>query len=249
MSTPLRYAPRVHPKGKDARVLLTSVFGPYAQDDEDGISPIVPNVGKVKAMCELIREHTPNATIVVGGHLANKPGLGELIDADHVVKGEGVSWFRRFLGETGDRPVRHPLIGSAFGSRAMGVPFGTGKGDTAATVIPSVGCPMGCNFCSTSAMFGGKGSFVNFYDSGDELFEVMCGMERELRVQSFFVMDENFLLYRKRALRLLELMRQHGKSWALYVFSSANTLRLYSTEELVGLGISWVWIGLGGNGR
>ena len=29
--------------------------------------------------------------------------------------------------------------------------------DTAATVIPSVGCPLGCNFCSTSAMFGGKG--------------------------------------------------------------------------------------------
>lgn len=315
MSTPLRYAPRVHPQGTDARVLLTSVFGPYAQDDEYGsrrinpmelyhnqvtrvqgafslrmfhrswglmmiqanleapctlldfptrerfieelkkgdydvvgISSIVPNIGKVKAMCELIREHLPNATIVVGGHLANKPGLRDLIDVDHVVKGEGVTWFRRFLGETGDRPIRHPLIGSAFGSRAMGVPFGGGKGETAATVIPSVGCPMGCNFCSTSAMFGGKGSFFNFYDSGDELFEVMCGLEKALETRSFFVMDENFLLYRKRALRLLELMREHGKSWALYVFSSANTLRLYSIEELVGLGISWVWIGLEGNG-
>ena len=30
------------------------------------------------------------------------------------------------------------------------------------------------------------------------------------------------------------------------MFSSANTLRLYSMEEIVGLGISWVWIGLEG---
>jgi radical SAM superfamily enzyme YgiQ (UPF0313 family) len=42
------------------------------------------------------------------------------------------------------------------------VPFGTGKGETAATLVPSVGCPLGCNFCSTSAMFGGKGRFVSF---------------------------------------------------------------------------------------
>jgi radical SAM superfamily enzyme YgiQ (UPF0313 family) len=124
--------------------------------------------------------------------------------------------------------------------------MGSRPADTAATLIPSVGCPMGCNFCSTSAMFGGKGRFINFYDSGDELFEVMAQLETVLGVQSFFVMDENFLLYRKRALRLLERMRAAGKSWSLYVFSSANTLRLYSMEELVGLGISWVWIGLEG---
>ena len=59
-------------------------------------------------------------------------------------------------------------------------------------------------------------------------------------------MDENFLLHRKRALRLLELMREHGKAWALYVFSSANALRQYTDDELVGLGVSWVWLGLEG---
>jgi len=59
-------------------------------------------------------------------------------------------------------------------------------------------------------------------------------------------MDENFLLHRRRALRLLELMRAHGKAWTLYVFSSANTLRRYTMDEIVGLGISWVWIGLEG---
>ena len=128
----------------------------------------------------------------------------------------------------------------------MGVQLSTGKGSVAATVIPSVGCPMGCNFCSTSAMFGGKGKHVDFYKTGDELFEVMLDLEKNLDVWSFFVMDENFLLHRKRALRLLELMEQHDKSWALYVFSSANVLKSYTIEQLVGLGVSWVWMGLEG---
>ena len=303
-----------HPKGARARVLLTSVFGPYAQDDEHGsralnpmelyhnqvtraqgafslrmfhrswglmliqanleapttlldfptlerfeeelrrvpydvvgISAILPNVGKVKRMCELVRRHQPRATIVVGGHVANRPGLRDLVDADHVVAGEGVAWFRAFLGEDQAAPLRHPLIGSAFGERTMGVPFGRGAGETAATVIPSVGCPLGCNFCSTSAMFGGKGRFVSFYEGGDELYEVMLRLAEGLRVRSFFMMDENFLLHKKRALRLLERMQEGSKAWALYVFSSANALRQYTDDQLVGLGVSWVWLGLEGD--
>ena len=65
-------------------------------------------------------------------------------------------------------------------------------------------------------------------------------------IRSFFVMDENFLFYRQRALRLLELMEQHGKSWSLYVFSSANVLRSYTIDQLIRLGISWVWMGIEG---
>jgi hypothetical protein len=214
--------------------------------DVVGISAIIPNAGKVERMCALVREHLPRATLVVGGHVANLPGLRERTGADHVVRGDGVRWLRRFLGEDESRPIRHPLISSAFGMRCLGLTAPDRRGATAATLLPSVGCPMGCNFCSTSAMFGGKGRFVNFYDTGDELFAIMCALERELGVSSFFVMDENFLLHRKRALRLLELMRGHGKAWALYVFSSANSLRLYSMDELVGLGVSWVWIGLEG---
>jgi hypothetical protein len=303
----------VHPLGSRAKVLLTGVFGPYAQDDEYGsrklnpmelyhnqvtrtqgpfslrmfhrswglmliqaniqasctvldfpvldrfieeirtkqydiigISGITPNMLKVKKMCELIRRYQPDATIVVGGHVANIPDLADRVDADYCVKGEGVRWFRHFLGEDENRPIRHPLVKSGVGTRNAGMTVRDKPGDVAATVIPSVGCPLGCNFCSTSAMFGGKGKFVNFYETGDELFHVMCEQERELHVHSFFVMDENFLLHKRRALRLLELMQQHDKAWALYVFSSANVLKTYTTEQLLGLGISWVWMGLEG---
>ena len=211
-----------------------------------GISSIIPNQGKVRKMCELIRQYQPDAKIVIGGHIANVPDLDRRIDADHIVKGEGVRWFRQYLGEDTDQPIRHPLIKSGVGTRNAGVKCSDNPGDVAATVIPSVGCPLGCNFCSTSAMFGGKGKFINFYETGDELFHVMCQLEKEMQVQSFFIMDENFLYYKKRALRLLELMQENNKSWALYVFSSANVLKTYTIDQLLGLGISWVWMGLEG---
>lgn len=214
--------------------------------DVVGISSIISNVCKVQEMCRLVRHHLPHATIVVGGHIANVPDLDRRIDADHIVRGEGVRWFRDFLGEDCERPYRHPVITSGIGTHNMGVTLKDRPGDIAATVVPSVGCPLGCNFCSTSAMFGGKGKFVNFYETGDELFDVMCQLEEAIETQSFFMMDENFLLHRKRALRLLELMEENDKAWALYVFSSANVLRTYTIEQLVRLGISWVWMGLEG---
>lgn len=303
----------IHPLGDKARILLTSVFGPYAQDDEFGSQKINPmelwhnqvtrvqgpfslrmfnrsfgmlfiqanidapcmmldfptldrfieelktvkydiigvgsitiNVLKVKKMCELIRKYQPDATIVVGGHVANLPDLHERVDADEIVKGEGVRWFRMYLGENPNRPLVHPEIPTYVDYRNMGTTVNIKPRDRTATLIPSVGCPLGCNFCVTSAMFGGKGKFVNFYDEGDELFEVICQLESAMNVRSFFVMDENFLLHRKRALRLLELMKEHGKSWSFNVFSSANVLSKYSIDQLVELGISWVWMGLEG---
>jgi hypothetical protein len=211
-----------------------------------GITSIIPNVGKVEKMCALIRQHCPDCKIIVGGHVANLPGIASRIDADHIVCGEGISWFRRYLGQDENQPILHPEILSGFGGRTLGVSLSQRPANTAAVLIPSVGCPMGCNFCSTSAMFGGKGKSVNFYESGEELFRVMCRLEARMKTRSFFVMDENFLLYRKRALELLELMRRHAKSWSLYVFSSARAISSYTQEELVGLGVSWIWMGLEG---
>lgn len=207
-----------------------------------GISGIVVNVGKVREMCRLARLHSPRSTIVVGGHVTAIPDVEQMLDADHIVRGEGIAWLRAFLGENPDRPVRHPSIPSSFGFRLMGVP--NGRAGSSATIVPSVGCPLGCNFCTTSAFFGGKGRMVRFIERGREMFDVMLAAERDLGVSSFFIMDENFLLYKRRALELLECMKTHDKAWALYVFSSANAIRQYDVSQLVELGIEWIWLGL-----
>jgi hypothetical protein len=214
--------------------------------DVIGISSIIPNLLKVRRMCRLIRKHQPEAVIVVGGHVANVPGVEAWVDADHVVKGEGIRWMRRFLGEDEDQPIRHPRIVSDVLPRIMGVPLRNHPGIDDATLIPSVGCPMGCNFCSTSAMFGGKGKYIEFYKTGAELFDIMCALESELHVRGFFIMDENFLLDRRRALQLLGLMERHDKPWHLKIFGSVDVLARYTLEELVALGVDWVWLGLEG---
>ncbi|NBB73822.1 MAG: radical SAM protein [Bacteroidetes bacterium] len=211
-----------------------------------GISAIMPNVLKVEEMCRLIRRHQPKALIVVGGHIANLPGLSARCQADHVVRGDGVRWFRELLGEDISRPLSHPQIWSGLNRRCMGVDLPFSPASSAAALIPSVGCPVGCNFCSTSAMFGGKGHSVDFFETAEDLFAVMSNLADEMKTRSFFVMDENFLLRRKRALRLLELMQAHDRAWAIYVFSSANAIRQYTMEQLVGLGVSWLWLGLEG---
>ncbi len=301
----------LHPKGTRARVLLSSVFKPFARDDEFGsraINPvelyhnqvtraqgpfslrlfhrtwslmllqenisapctvldfptrehfvreltshaydivgltgIIVNVGKVREMCRLVRRHSPRSTLVVGGHVTAIPGIERLIDADHIVKGEGVAWLRAFLGEEGGHRLAHPLIPSSFGFRLMGLPAPRGGGNAAATIIPSVGCPMGCNFCTTSEFFGGKGKMVTFLERGEDVFRAMAEAEAGLGARAFFMMDENFLLYRKRALELLALMKAHGKAWSLYVFSSANAIRKYDVRQLVELGVEWIWLGL-----
>ena len=211
-----------------------------------GISSIAVNIGKVKRMCELIRQYLPTAKIAVGGHITNIAGLSENIDADFIVRGEGIRWFREYLGQDVSKKVRHPLVYSAFGGRCMGMPLSHKPCETAAILIPSLGCPIGCNFCSTSAMFGGRGKSIVFYDTGEALYSVICGIEEKLRVQSFFVLDENFLLYKTRTLKLLDLMEKNSKSWSFMVFSSAQVLSSYTIDHLVRLGISWVWMGLEG---
>src|SRR5271169_4970146 len=300
-----------HPKRTQARILLSSVFGPFAQDDQFGsrainpmelyhnqvtreqgsfslrmfhrswglmmiqknisapctlldfpaldvfereltsnrydivgISGIIPNFAKVREMCRRVRQLSPRSAIIVGGHVAGIPGVEKMLDADHIVRGEGIAWMRRYLGENACAPFVHPEILSGFGFRILGMSVPDNTRDTAATIVPSVGCPMGCNFCTTSAFFGGKGKSFHFYETGNQLFEVMQEMEHKLGVQSFFVMDENFLLNRPRAMQLLVRMKAANKAWALYVFSSINAIRKYTMEELVQLGVSWIWVGL-----
>src|SRR5205807_2022536 len=198
----------------------------------------------VTEMCRMVRELSPHSTIVIGGHVTAIPGIENMIDADHIVGGEGIAWMRRYLGADEHAPIRHPAIVSGLNTRLMVLRVPGPKGSTAATIIPSVGCPMGCNFCTTSAFFGGKGKYLNFYNTGDELYSVMSGMSDKLGVQSFFMMDENFLLHKRRAMELLAHMKRDNKAWALYVFSSANAIRQYTMRELVELGVSWVWMGL-----
>ena len=97
--------------------------------DMVGISSIIVNVGKAREMCRMVRKLSPHSTIVVGGHVAAIPGIEQILDADHIVKGDGIAWMRRVPGRgrecadspsgavVGVRPARDGRQGSGEGGR------------------------------------------------------------------------------------------------------------------------------------
>ena len=231
-----------HPKGSRARILLSSVFGPYAQDDAFGSRKINPmelyhnQVTREQGAFSLrmfhrswgilmIQENISAPTTVLdfptreafeaeltGARLRHRrhlvhhrergQGAGDVPDGAAPLAALDHRGGRARGGHSGDRKDdrrrphrarRRHFLDAAFSGRRRKRAHPPSRhrlrlrrrapwacrcrrpaGSTAATIIPSVGCPMGCNFCTTSAFFGGKGQYLNFYDTGEELFGVMA---------------------------------------------------------------------------
>ena len=203
-----------------------------------GISFITPNFSKAKRMSELVRLHAPDSEIILGGHGTRIPDIEKLIDCDHVCQGEGIRWLREFLGEDTSRPYKHPLMPASFKNRIMGVPMNRAGG----LIVPGVGCPNACRFCSTSHFFDKK--YTPYFDTGQELFDICREYEDRMGLTDFFVMDENFLKRPQRARELLSLMEEHEKLYRFGIFSSAETVQELGIEFLARLGVNMIWIGV-----
>ncbi len=212
--------------------------------DMVGISFIMPNFDKAREMARIVREKAPHAEIILGGHGAAIEGVERLIDCDHVVKGEGIRWMRNHLGQDPDAPISHPALPSAEWMSILGVPL---TGPASSLLVPGVGCVNGCNFCSTSHFFGK--SYTPFLDTGKALFETACRVADERGTDSFFVMDENFLKNRDRALELLSEMEHHQRFFRFHIFSSAEAITAFGLDNLVRLGVDLVWIGFESRSR
>ena len=206
--------------------------------DYVGISFITPNFAKTKKMAELIRKHSPKTKIILGGHGTQIPDIETLIDCDHVARGEGVRWLRKFFHEKVDAPIKHPLIPSAENKRFMGIPL-LGK---SGIILPGVGCPNGCRFCCTTHNF--KFEHIPFFQTGKELFDICLKMEKKFGCDDFFVMDENFLKNKKRAMDLLDLMKKNNKLYHFGIFSSAEAVMDFGIENIFELGVGFLWLGV-----
>lgn len=206
--------------------------------DYVGISFIMPNFKKAQKMAELARQLAPGTKIILGGHGTAVDEAETAIPHDHICRGEGVSFLRRLFGEDPARPIRHPLLNSAYNRRVMGVPLPESSG----ILITGVGCPNKCRFCATSHFFG---DYIAYLKTGKEIFDVCCAYQDRFGVTDFGVMDENFLKNLPRALELLACMEASGRFFTFGIFSSAETLsQLPSLDLLVRLGVTFVWMGV-----
>ncbi|MBI5537643.1 MAG: cobalamin B12-binding domain-containing protein [Deltaproteobacteria bacterium] len=206
--------------------------------DVVGISFITPNFVKAREMARLVRLQLPSARIVLGGHGAAIEGVESLIECDHVAKGEGIRWMRAFLGEDTDGPIHHPNLVSAENKHIYGVPTPGRTG----LLVTGVGCVNGCRFCATSHNFGRD--YTPFLKTGKEIFEAACRMEDEYHCSDFFVMDENFLKDGRRARELVEEMERANRFFQFAIFSSAETIRAFGIDNIVRLGVFWLWMGV-----
>jgi len=207
--------------------------------DMVGISFIAPNFVKAREMARITRRVAPGATIVVGGHGAAVEGVEEKIDCDHVVRGEGIRPLRRLLGQDPDAPIVHPTLPSSEKSSVYGLPA---PGTPANLLVPGVGCVNGCRFCSTSHFFGR--AYTSYLSTGRELFETARRIADETGTDEFFVLDENFLKDKQRALDLIDEMERHGRHFSFHIFSSTETIRAFGLRNMERLNVTFVWIGV-----
>jgi len=204
-----------------------------------GLSFITPNFVKAREMCRLVRLHAPQSKIILGGHGAAIEGLEKLIDCDEVAKGEGIRWLRNYLGQDPEAPIFHPALISAQLMRIFGVPL---LGKAANLLVPGLGCVNACKFCSTSHFFGR--TYTPYLATGKELFQTACRIADARGSNDFFVMDENFLKDRTRAMDLLGEMEAHGRFFDFSIFSSAEAIQAFGVENLARLGVKFLWMGV-----
>ena len=206
--------------------------------DYVGVSFLLAVFHKMKDVVELVRKYSPSSEIILGGY---GTVLADDVLApwgDHICRGEGVAFMRELLGEKdADRPHVHPLVVSQL--RVFGAPVSkTGM------IFAGLGCPNGCDFCCTSHFF--KRRHIKLLPTGKDIYGVI---ERYLELDpdmTFVVLDEDFLLDKKRAREFRECVLAGGKTISMFVFASIRAISQFDMEELVEMGVDGMWIGYEG---
>jgi radical SAM superfamily enzyme YgiQ (UPF0313 family) len=160
--------------------------------------------------------------------------------ADHICRGEGVAFMRELLGEPVDRPIAQPVITQQ--QSVFSVPLLGQVG----YIIAGVGCPNGCDFCATSHYY--KRKHIRFLPDGRSILRAIRDM-RDIYpdMADFWINDEDFLLDEDRGRGFLEAIRDSGlPPLSLSIFSSVKALSQFTAEELVEMGIDWIWVGFEG---
>ena len=121
----------------------------------------------------------------------------------------------------------------------FGVPV---PGTVSSVLVPGVGCVNGCKFCCTTHFFGK--TYTPFLSTGREMFETACRISDIRGTHEFFVLDENFLKDKQRAVELMEEMESNQRFFEFQVFSSAEAITEFGLDNLERLGVTYVWIGV-----
>jgi radical SAM superfamily enzyme YgiQ (UPF0313 family) len=206
--------------------------------DYVGVAFIMAVMHKMKETVALIRKYSPQSKIILGGYgtVLNDEVLKPY--GDYFCREEGVAFMRRLLGEPEiAMPYKHPLIIS--GLRVFGQ-----KVSRTGMIFAGLGCPNGCDFCCTSHFFSRK--HIRLLPDGKDIFAVI---ERYHAVDPnllFVILDEDFLLNKKRAMEFRDCVIKSGKTLSIFAFASIKAISQYTVEEILEMGLDGFWIGYEG---
>ncbi len=203
-----------------------------------GLSFVLSTYHRMKEVVALIRTHSPQSKIILGGY-------GTVIEdellqpyCDFICREEGVDFMKRLLGEPARRaPYRHPVVVSTL--RVFSAPA-TKTG----LVFAGLGCPAGCDFCCTSHFF--KRRHIRLLAHGRDILRTIEKYQDLEEGMKITILDEDFLLNKHRAQEFAEAVRESGRSLSIFCFASVRALSQYTVEEIVRMGIDGLWIGVEG---
>ncbi|MHA1987235.1 MAG: B12-binding domain-containing radical SAM protein [Promethearchaeota archaeon] len=216
-----------------------------------GISSFPVHLDMVIKMCKYIREKSPETKILLGSYGAQ--AFAAQYDeetqkkyVDHVVVGEGVEFLRNLLGENTDRPIQQKLMPKCGGAPAFLNKYPRGG---LGFLVTGLGCPGGCDFCSTTEMFGKKR--IELLSPDDFVDHVELYRKHFKHLSSVFVIEEDHFRHPRWLVRtkdrwmkntdLVENVDWTGFGSVDFIWNFANN---YGWDAVPETGIGAVFIGV-----
>jgi hypothetical protein len=205
--------------------------------DYVGISFVIATFDRTKKMCRMVKEVSPRSKIILGGYGTMVPDCDQY--ADYVCREDGVDFMRRLLGEIhSDGPKKHvvyPTKGKIAGFPVM-------KG---AMVLAGLGCPHGCEFCTTSHFH--KRRHIPLLTTGADLYHEIRRVQKVLGNPNLpiGIIEEDFLLQKKRASEFLDCVNRDAQHpIRISCFATAFSVAQWDPQDLLRMGIDSIWIGV-----
>lgn len=206
--------------------------------DVIGVSFNLVTFHRMKDVVALIRKHSPRSEIILGGYGTVLSDEVLRPFGDHICRGEGVAFVRNLLGEPEiAMPYRHPMMVNPL--RLFGVEV-----SRTGVVLAGLGCPNGCDFCCTSHFF--KRKHIRLCPTGSDIYQVIERYQEIDPEMSIIILDEDFLLNRRRAMEFRDCVLRGGKTLSIFAFSSIRAISQYTVTEIQEMGIDGFWIGYEG---
>jgi len=216
-----------------------------------GISAYPPHLDQVMKMGEYVRKRSPATKILLGsygGQAFSAQYAKEIQEryVDYVVHGEGVRFLRRLLGEEQDRPITQKLMPKAGGSPAFITKFPKGA---VAFLVSGLGCPGGCDFCATTALFDHKR--IEMLSPEDLVDHIRLYNEHFPSVSQVFVIEEDHFRHPEYLFRMKEYWEENPEvveSLDWFAFGSIDYIgqfaEKYGWDAIAEIGIGAIFIGV-----